>query len=193
MTQFRNYLLKSLFLVLVGIVCSFTAKADPLFFSNVVALQNGDSTSVNLFSNPGVTLFGPEISFKVDITGTLPPGSFDQLLITFTEAGGPPISFTFDIPFGDIGPPFTILFTITSPGVNFQGVPGVLTLDLVNSTNDFVIPSGFNAGTGVNSYSYTFNVAQPVPEPASLTLASIGLIGLIARARKRRKSGHTTD
>lgn len=178
---------------MVGMVYSSTAKADPLFFSNVVALQNNGSTSVDLFSNPGVTLFGPQVSFKVDITGTLPPGGFDQLFITFTEAGSPPISFTFDIPFGDISPPFTVLFTIVSPGANFQGVPGVLTVDLLNSSNDFVIPAGPNVGQGVNSYSYTFNVAQPVPEPASITLASIGLVGLIAHARKRRKSGRTTD
>jgi len=193
MTQFRNYLLTSLFLVLVGMLYPSAAKADPLHFSNVVALQNGGSTSVDLFSNPGVTLFGPQINFMVDITGTLPPGGFDQLLVTFTEAGSPPVSFTFDIPFGDVGPPLTFLFTITSPGANFQGVPGVLTLDLLNSTNDFVIPAGQNAGQGMNSYSFTFNSAQPVPEPASLTLASIGLVGLIARARKRRKPGRITD
>ena len=193
MTQFRKYLLTSLFLMLVGFVYSSPAKADPLHFSNVVALQNGGSTSVDLFSNPGVTLFGPQVSFMVDISGTLPPGGFDQLFITFAEAGGPPMSFTFDIPFGDFGPPVTLLFTITSPGANFLGRPGVLTLDLVNSTNDFIIPAGPNAGQGVNSYSYTFNVAQPVPEPASLTLAGLGLAGLIARARRRRKQGRTND
>ena len=193
MTQFRNYLLTALFLILVGMVYPSTTKADPLLFSNVVALQNGGSTSVDLFSNPGVTLFGPQISFMVDITGTLPPGGVDQLFITFTEAGSPPISFTFDIPFGDIGPPLTLLFTITSPGANFQGVPGVLTLDLLNSANDFVIPAGQGAGQGVDSYSFTFNVAQPVPEPASLTLASLGVAGLIAHVRKRRKQRRNTD
>lgn len=189
MTEFRKYLLTSLFLILVGMAYSSTAKADPLHFSNVVALQNNGSTSVDLFSNPGVTLFGPQVSFLVDVSGTLPPGGFDQLSITFTEAGGPPMSFTFDIPFGDIAPPLSFLFTYTSLGANFQGMPVVMTLDLLNSSNDFVIPGG----QGVNSYSYTFNVAQPVPEPASLTLASIGLAGLIARARKRRKTGRPTN
>lgn len=193
MTLSRKYLLTSLFLLLVGMAYSSTAKADPLRFSNVVALQNNGSTTVDLFSNPGVTLYGPQISFLVDVTGTLPAGGFDQLVITFTEAGSPPILFTFDIPFGDVPPPLTFLFTITSPGANFQGVPGVLTVNLLNSTNDFVIPAGPGAGQGVDSYSFTFNSAQPVPEPASLTLASVGLASLIARARKRRKTGRTTD
>jgi hypothetical protein len=183
----------SMLLVAIATVYSSTAEADPLLFSNVVALQNNGSTSVDLFSNPGATLFGPQISFKVDITGTLPPGGVDQLVVTYTEAGGAPVSFNFDIPFGDIGPPFTMLFTIVSPGANFQGIGGTLTLDLLNSSGDFVIPGGANAGQKVNSYSYTFNVAQPVPEPASLTLAAIGAAGLIARARKRRKPGRTTE
>jgi PEP-CTERM motif len=193
MTQTRKYLLTSLFLFLVGMAYASPAKADPLQFSNVIALQNGGSTSVDLFANPGVTLYGPQISFMVDVAGTLPPGGFDQLFVTFTEAGSAPMSFTFDIPFGDVAPPLSFLFTFTSPGANFQGVPGVLTVDLLNSTNDFVIPAGLGAGQGVNSYSFTFNSAQPVPEPASLTLATIGLAGLIARARKRRKTRRTTD
>lgn len=193
MSQFRNYFLTLLFLILVGTVYSSTAKADPLVFSNLVALQNGGSTHVDLFANPGVTLLGPQISFTVDIAGTLPSGGFDQLLVTYTEAGSAPISLTFDIPFGDFGPPFTLLFTIVSPGANFQGVPAVLTLDLFNSSPDFVIPAGFNVGQGVNSQSYTFNVAQPVPEPATLTLVSLGVVGLLARTRKRWKPGRNTD
>lgn len=193
MTRFRKHLLMSILLIVVGTVYSATAQADPLLFSNVVALQNNGFTSVDLFSNPGVTLFGPQISFKVDISGTLPPGAVDQLRITYTEAGSAPMTFNFDIPFGGFGPPFTVLFTIVSPGANFQGVAGALTLDLLNSNGDFVIPGGPNAGQTVNSYSYTFNVAQPVPEPASLTLAAIGVAGLVARARKRRKPGRTTE
>ena len=36
-----------------------SAKADTLTFSNVVALEGNGSTQVDLFSNPGATLFGP--------------------------------------------------------------------------------------------------------------------------------------
>jgi len=188
MTRVRKHFLLSMALIAVGMVYSSTAQGDPLFFSNVVALQNNGSTSVDLFSNPGVTLYGPQITFTVDITGTLPPGGVDKLLVTYVEAGSPPIFYNFDIPFGGFGPPFSILFTIVSPGANFQGIAGSLTLDLMNSSGDFVIPGG----QSVNSYTYNFKVAQPVPEPASLTFAAISVAGLVARLRRRRKADRTT-
>ncbi len=79
-------------IILIGLAAVPSVKADPLFFSNVVALQNGGATRVDLFSNPGITLLGPQISFLVDITGTLPPGGTDTLSITYNQAGSPPIT-----------------------------------------------------------------------------------------------------
>lgn len=163
-------------------------RADPLFFGNVAALQNNSSTRVDLFSNPGTTLLGPRITFLVDITGTLPPAGTDTLLVTYSEVGRPPIIQSFQIPFfGTIPPPVTLVFSITSLGASFQGTPATLTLDLLNSSPDFTIPGGPGAGLGVNSFSYTFNVAEPIPEPATLTLFGAGLTGLLARHRKRRQ------
>jgi len=165
------------------ILLSTHAKADPLFFSNVVALQNGGMTQVDLFSNPGVTLTGPQVTFFVDITGTLAVGGSDILLITYNEVGSAPIVQSFSIPlFGTVQPPFTLVFGITSPGATVQGVMATLTLDLLNSSPDFIIPSGPNAGQRVNSYTYSFRVTQ-VPEPASVLLFSTGLFGIATRVR----------
>jgi hypothetical protein len=164
-------------------LCAQTANADPLFFSNLQVLQN--NVSVEMFANSGVTLFGPSLSFSVDVSGTLVPGAVDQLQITYLEAGSAPVIQTFDIPFGQIQPPFTIFFSVVSPGANAQGVAATLTIDLLNSSPDFTIPYGANQGQQVNSYTYSFTVAQPVPEPLTLVTLSTGLISLVAFRRRR--------
>lgn len=173
------------FLMLL-VLTGTTAKADPLLFSNVVAFQNNDTTQVDLFSNPGTTLFGPALTFSVDITGLLQMGAGDTLTITYTELGSQPIVQSFQIPlFGSIQPPFSLVFSVLSPGANLQGVPATLTIDLLNSSPDFIIPSGPNQGQTVNSYTYSFNVAQPVPEPVTLMTLGGGLAALAVRLRRR--------
>lgn len=172
-------------LLLLGLTAS-TAKADPLFFSNVTAFQNNDTVQVNLNSNPGTTLFGQNLTFSVDITGVLPMGGTDILRITYTELGSAPVVQDFQIPlFGSVQPPFTLIFSVFSPGFTPQGIPATLTIDLLNSGPDFVIPAGPNQGQSVNSQTFTFNVAQPVPEPATLSVLFGGLIALGIKVRRR--------
>lgn len=164
--------------------------ADPLFFSNVVGLQNSGLTSIDLFSNPGVTLFGTNINFLVQITGTLPQNGVDTLMVTYHELGSAPVVQTFQIPlFGTVNPPFELLFSVTAINPTILGTTATLTIDLLNSSPDFVIPSGPNAGQLVNSQTYTINVAEPVPEPSSLLLLGTAGIGLLARLTKKRKDG----
>ena len=107
---------KTLLMLAVFIVIGFTertATADPLTFSNVVAFQNNDTTTVDLFSNPGTILYGSNLTFGIDITGTLGLGAGDILRITYNEFGSAPIIQEFQIPlFGSVNPPFTLIFSI---------------------------------------------------------------------------------
>lgn len=177
--------IRLLFLAILIFAGAKGAQADPLFFSNVVALQNNGATRVDLFTNPGTTLIGPQITFLVDITGNLNPGTTDTLLVSYSE-GGSPIIQSFQIPlFGTVQPPFTIVFSVTSSSASFAGTPAILTLNLLNSNPDFIIPTGPNAGQRVDSQSYAFNVSKPIPEPATVTLLGVGLTGLLARYRRR--------
>lgn len=192
-TQIELRKTASVLAVLILIVLAAgTTKADPLFFSNVAAFQNGNSTKVDLFSNPGTTLLGSQLTFSADVTGTLGIGAVDVLKITYNEVGSLPIVQSFQIPvFGTIQPPFTLIFSILSPGANFQGVPATLTVDLLNSSPDFVIPGGPNQSQTVNSYTYAFNVAQPMPEPSAMFLLATGIAGVTASYHRKRRRNKT--
>ena len=182
-SQRRSLLIAALFFVFLA---APAVSADPLSFSNVIALQNSGSTSVDLFSNPNAVLTGPTISFLVDITGTLPQNGFDTLLITYTEEGSAPVTQSFQIPlFGSVNPPFSLLFSVTAINPTMQGTMATLTLDLINSSPDFMIPSGARGGQLVDSQAFSFRVAEPVPEPATLLLLSTACVGVVARLRRR--------
>ena len=69
MTKLLAKLSRVVIVAVAGLVLASAVKADPLMFSNVTALQNQGFSKVDLFSNSGTTLFGPELSFTVDVTG----------------------------------------------------------------------------------------------------------------------------
>jgi hypothetical protein len=179
---------KSLFTFLILVVISFgaaiSASADPVTFSNVVALQDSGATHIDLFSQPGVTLIGPKVNFLVDINGTIPADPQQTLVVTFTEAGQAPVTQTFQL-FSGVPTPYSFLFSVTALGATAQGTPATLTIDIIGSNPDFINPV---TGKGQNSYTYNFKIAQPVPEPASMVLMSLGIFGLVEKRRRLRRT-----
>lgn len=170
------------------------AQADPLTFSNTVALQQNGLIQIDLFTGQGVVLTGPQIDFLVDLSGMLPPSGSDSLRITFSEAGQAAQELTFQIPlFNGLPLPYTQTFSFTI--LNQSAIPtnATLRIDILSSSADFVIPGGPQSGQIVDSYTYSFQVAQPVPEPATLVLSAVGLAGMWARARRRKQASSSND
>src|SRR5947207_809430 len=102
MNHFHRLIFVSVVLTVFGFATAAAAKADPLLFSSVVALQG--STRVDLFSHPNTTVYGNQISFFVDITGILPPTiPNNTLMVTYQAMGMAPIVQSFQIPlFGTV-------------------------------------------------------------------------------------------
>ena len=177
--------IRILLLTIILAAAATVGKADPLTFSNVRVLQDNGFTSINLFSNSGATLTGTQLTFTIDLTGTLPPAGTDTLSVTFQDSQGGSVVQLFDIPiFGSVNPPFTLLVSINVPTFSYAALPATLTVNLLNSNPDFVIPT---TQAAVDSFTYSFNLVQPVPEPATLALFGTGISTLWFGYRKRRK------
>lgn len=187
-----------LFLVACGLFCAAPAKADGLFFSNV-KLAVGISPNLDLFANQGIVITSPGnpsniATISIAVLGTLPAGG-DTLRLTViaTNENGTfvitnPNPASLNIPI-DISNVNTTLVTGFEFPTSFQGTTITLTVDLLNSSPDFIIPSGPNAGQAVNSFTYTFTVVEPVPEPATLVLLTTGIAGLGVSTYRRYRAG----
>lgn len=164
-------------ILVLGLLSTSNVMADPVNFSNVVALQNG-STRVNLAGNSGVTLFGPNVDFLVDINGATPAAGVHTLRLTFQEDGLTPIVKTFRVPlFDGLPADYSQLFDFKAQNPTFAGTPVILTVALLNDLS----------GALIQQQTFEFKVAQPVPEPATSSLLVLGLVGIIARRKSRRR------
>jgi hypothetical protein len=177
----------TLLVLWISSAAAFTrpALAEPLTFDNVRAADTGDSIHIGLFDNAGrvFTLDDHTLVFAVDILGALGPAQTDVLRLTIRAFDGETVVQEFGVPvFGTVPPPLTLLTSHVFP-TTYTPRPYQLTVDLLNSDPDFVIPSGMNAGARVNSQTYSFSTVSPVPEPGTLLLLGSGLTLLLRRRR----------
>ena len=169
------------------------ALADPLTFANVSASDTA-SLRLGLFEDPAQVFTLDDqglLVFWVDIQGSMEPGQIDVLRLTFRAFDGETLVQEYGVPvFGTVPPPLTLLTSRSFP-ITYAPRPYELTVDLLNSAPDFVIPGGASAGARVDSFTYSFSTVSPVPEPGTMVLLGSGLTLLLRKTRAHLRASRS--
>ncbi|HEY0762117.1 MAG TPA: PEP-CTERM sorting domain-containing protein [Pyrinomonadaceae bacterium] len=156
--------------IFLSLVAFSTANADPVSFNNVVALPN-----TSLASNPNILMVTPNLNFSLDIHGAGAQADSIQLQLSFQEQGLSALTQNFAVPIFDGLPDYTQVFNFHVQNPTFGGTPVTLTVNLVNTLS----------GAILQSQTYNFSVSQPIPEPATVSLLALSVVGLISRKKRR--------
>ena len=166
-----------------GTISSFTAVATPASSFSVGALTttfSGSEASVSgtVTCNAETTCTGSAISFSVGITGLTAstPVSAEIVGDATANASGlfvetTPVSAS--VPFTVAAGPFdTTIFSSSLPAVGSLLVTGNLSLTIL-AGQSISLPLNFFVG------------AQTVPEPSTFAFLGLGLLGLVAKFRRK--------
>ncbi|PYX70877.1 MAG: hypothetical protein DMG72_18035 [Acidobacteria bacterium] len=175
-------------ILLLSVVAVPFASADSISLGNAYALQNNGFTQVELSSHPGIPLFPSfdappfqtSLTIGVPLTGVVPDGASDTLVITSLILGNT-LTQQFSILAGTYPPPgstsFAVLFTFQYPSGIFHPTRVNLDISILDGSSQ----------TLSSSASYVFTFVEPAPEPTTLVLLGTGLAGTLAAKMKRRR------
>ena len=173
-------------ILLLSLVAVPFASADSISLGSSYALQNNGFTQVGLSSHPGIPLFPSfdappfqtSLTIGVPLTGVVPDGANDSLMITSLILGNT-LTQQFLIPVGTYPPPgstsFAVFFTFQYPSGIFHPTPVKLDISILDGSQT------------LSSASYVFTFVEPVPEPTTLVLLGTGLAGTLAAKMNRRR------
>jgi PEP-CTERM motif len=194
-TPWKHRLTRVAVLVSCCTAAASELRADPLTFENAFFLLSSSSARLDLFSNPGIviepstyegTIYPPALIFGADVTYAGGPSITETIRLTYQEMGSAPeeLQQSFSTGIDPVQLGFVARFEPISP--TGMPVPTTLTIDLLNSAPDFVIPAGPDQGRLVDSFTYLFSTLAPAPEPSTFLLVGTGAVCVVLRRRRTR-------
>lgn len=157
---------------------SIPASASHIFSTNIT-IEGSAVAAGGSFVNPTITVNqGDLIDFSFDLLGEA-----DTFFVTFS---GVPFLVNQSTVYDGTGTTATpVNFSFSQVATTVGTFTATLVPDFISSFPDYRFPNGSEASEPSISFTLNVNAVNDVPEPASLALCGLGILGLVAGRRRR--------